>query len=479
MFSKNLQTLLDNFAFVSDQPRGSGREEKIRTALAKRATEKGLETVVDKAGNLLIRVPGRGAAARRPTVVLQGHMDMVCEKTPDSRHDFTSDPISIIRDGDWLHADHTTLGADDGVAIAVALAVAEDNNLVHPPLEILLTVDEETGLHGALNLPVDLLTGTRLINIDSDTFGIFTIGCAGGRDTRIELPLLTRPVNRGLATFTLKVGGLTGGHSGGNIHLNRANAIILLARWVNDLMISIPGLKLASLKGGSAHNAIPRDAEAVIVMEDQYLDTLHEHTVHMRARLQAEHADTDPNLTLEALSHPGGCPTLVENTGLVLDLLLSLPHGPLATSTRLENLVETSSNLALATIEGDNLTITTSQRSSVMSRLDYITLKTEAVARMAGAKVESGRGYPAWQPVWNSPLLAKCKEIYFEQTGNEARVEVIHAGLECGIISDKYPQMELISIGADVVDMHAPTERLYIPSLEKLYDFLVKLLASL
>lgn len=473
--SAALDRIMDQFAALSRIPRRSGDEARIRSWLLGWAATEGLEARADAAGNVCIDVAGSPGCEDAPVVVLQGHMDMVCEKTPDSDHDFAHDPISLVRDGEWLTADRTTLGADNGIAIAMAMVAATDPTLVHPPLELLFTVDEESGLTGAQQLQEGWLRGATLVNLDSEDEGVITAGCAGGVDTHLRLPLPFEACDAG-TPWTLRVSGMSGGHSGVDIHLQRANALRVLARVLGALLDLV---RVADVRGGSAHNAIPRDAAATVWIEDDSAVT--ERIAALEATLQREFHDTDPGLrvTLEPDAPAPSRALTTAGARRLVDFLMAVPHGVAAMSTGVPDLVETSNNEARVWLEGDELCVLTSQRSSVMSRLEAHTARIEGVARLAGGTAKSGGGYPPWQPDLEAPLLKRCTELYRARFDAEAVVEVIHAGLECGLIGERYPHMAMVSIGPTIKFPHSPDERLHVPSVEKVWLFLTDILADL
>jgi dipeptidase D len=418
---------------------------------------------------------------KHPAIVLQGHLDMVCEKTPDSPHDFSKDPIRFVYDGDWLKADHTTLGADNGIAIAMAMCLVTDSKVKHGPIEMLFTVEEETGLTGARGLEPGIIEAKYLINIDSEKDDVFTVGCAGGKDTHIEFDLGYEEVPYDYRGMHLKVSGLTGGHSGENIIDERANAIRLLTRILHSIR-DICDLRLTWIKGGTAHNAIPRDAEATFFIPSDRIAEVNQHVAETEEFLKSEFARTDPELKVylaEMAVTPDRRAMMSYITMKALDLLYAMPHGVVARSTDMPHLVETSSNMAKAWIENGRLYIHSSQRSSVMTRLDAITFRIEAIARLAGARVQSDSGYPSWRPDFTSELLIACKKIYHKLFGNEPKVEAIHAGLECGLIGNLHPGMQMLSIGPTIQNPHSPDEKMYLPSLGKIYQLLVHIVAEL
>jgi dipeptidase D len=473
------KAILDWFEQISRVPRQSKHEEKIRAFMLGWAKEHGFPGREDAAGTVLIEVPGTAGYEKSPGVILQGHLDMVCEKTKDSKHDFQKDPIRFVIDGEWLKADGTTLGADNGIAMAMAMEAAVAKDLPHPPLELLFTVDEETGLTGATALQPGFIKGKFLLNIDSEDEGVFTVGCAGGKDTHLRLPVATEAPAKGHAAFKLVAGGMSGGHSGVDIKQQRANAIHVLARALLQLRKQ-HDLRLADVSGGTAHNAIPRDAEAVITLPAAQADAARTALAALETAVRGEYVRTDPKLSLklEAAGLPAAALPAAD-TDRAVAFLLAVPHGVSAMSNDIAGLVETSNNLATVKIADGRLVAHTSQRSSVMNRLQLLTDRIEGLARIAGGEAESGGGYPSWEPNMDSPLLARCKAVYKDLFKKDPVVEIIHAGLECGIIGSKYPGMDMISFGPTIKNPHSPDEKLEIATIGKVWDFLAALLKEL
>lgn len=478
-FDAKTQEVLNWFEKITHIPRCSKNEGKIKKWLLDWAAENSFESKEDEAGNVVIKVPGTPGYENSPIAVLQGHMDMVCEKTPDSTHNFETDPLELVFDGDWLKANKTTLGADNGIAIAMAMAVALDPEVERPPLELLITVDEETGLTGANALQPGFIDGKTLLNLDSEDEGVFTIGCAGGIDTDIHVPLAFEDVPAGMNAFTVKVGGLKGGHSGVEIHEQRGNAIKVLFRTLTAIAAK-HDLRIADVKGGSAHNAIPRDAEATVLLNPADLDSARNIAAEMQSTILHEISRIDPGITISVEDGTTAVRTMTaDGTKKTLDLLHALPHGVNSYSMVIDGLVETSNNLATVAIGGDTIKVLSSQRSSLVSRLMALTEQLHAVANLAGGTAHNGDGYPPWEANWDSPLLAKCKQVYQDNFGKEPVVEVIHAGLECGIIGDKNPGMDMISFGPTIKNPHSPDECMKISDIKKIWDFMVVLFKAL
>jgi dipeptidase D len=477
--TKKLDQIIELFQQISAIPRCSGNEHRISQWLGNRASDMGFENQRDSAGNLVIRVPASPGYENGPVVVLQGHMDMVCEKTADATHDFQEDPISFVFDGNWLKADGTTLGADNGIALAVALALAEDKSVAHPPLELLFTVDEESGLTGANALESGFVRGKLLINVDSEDEGVFTVGCAGGKNTKMTYPLSFVKNPETYTTCSINVHGLRGGHSGVDIHTHRANANKILARTLNKLSCQSP-IRLISANGGTAHNAIPRNAGAVFACDGADVDCLQGIVTEFEKTITREYAGVETALAVSFADNgsqaTGSMAVAVEDTQKIIHLLSALPNGIHDMAMGFKGLVETSNSLARIRTTPDAIEMLSSQRSLVMSRLEEITSRIESIAALAGAAVNSEKGYPAWLPDLESPLLSRCLEIYQRLFEQKPKVESIHAGLECGIIGDRFENMDMISLGPTIKNPHSPEERLHLPSVEKVWIFLVALL---
>ena len=474
-----VRSILNLFEEINKVPRQSKNEEKISQWLVDWAEKNGFTAERDEVLNVLIKVPATPGYENKPVIVFQGHMDMVCEKTPESKHDFSKDPIKHVFHGDWLKGDGTTLGADNGIALAIAMEIATDKTVLHPPLELLFTVDEETGLTGANALKPGWLKGKVLLNLDTEDEGIFTIGCAGGRDTKTTFKPEWIPACSDNQFVRVKVGGLAGGHSGGDIHLPKGNANVILARVLDHILEKVT-FKIAAIDGGSAHNAIPRDSHAVLSVKPDSLPELKKAVGEISALLKDEFAKPEPELKIELIEnekHEGMVMNSNDSVKFV-NMMMAMPHGVAAMSTDMEGLVETSNNFATIRNNDGIITILTSQRSSIKSRLDWITKKVEKIAAVGGAVAKSGNGYPNWPPKMDSLLTQKCIEVYESLYGVKPKIEVIHAGLECGIIGSKNEGMEMISYGPTIRNPHCPDERMFVPSLEKIWDFTVELLKS-
>jgi dipeptidase D len=471
--------ILKAFAQISEVPRPSKKEEKIVAWLLDWARENDLEACTDEALNVLIKVPASEGFEHSETLVLQGHMDMVCEKSKGFNHDFDNDPIELVyTDDGWLTANQTTLGADNGIAIAMAMVAATDKSLGHPPLELLFTTDEETGLTGATSLKAGFIQGKQLLNIDSEDEGVFTVGCAGGEDARLLLPFSADEILPGYDAFKLVGGGMAGGHSGIDIIEERANAIKLLFRGIH-LISGQTDVRISTVSGGTARNAIARDAEAILLIPAADADKAESTIVELEQKLKTEYAKTDPNLTMKLVRENGNVKAAsAATTRRAMDVVFAYPHGVEAMSKDIAGLVETSNNMATISVENGKLIILSNQRSSNMDSLAMLCGRVMSVARLAGAEGETHGGYPSWKPNMDSELLARCLDVFEKRFGKQPVVEAIHAGLECGIIGSKYEGMDMISFGPTIKNPHSPDEKIEVESIGKVWDFMVALFES-
>ena len=473
--------ILDFFEWISQVPRCPGNEVALADKIRQWADDLHLTHRTDATGNICIDVPATAGAENAPPLIIQGHMDMVCEKVPASNHNFASDPIKLIYEGDWVRADSTSLGADNGIALALAMTLLDEQVAPRPSLELLFTVEEEIGLVGADQLSPDFLKGRRLLNLDSEDEGIFTIGCAGGLDTRIALDLEAVPPSG--ATFcTLAASGLLGGHSGVDIHRGRASGHKILARAL-DALCKIAGIGLVHYQGGTVKNAICRDAQATVVCPDVKAPEITAAVEQLKADLKVEYQSSDPGLALtcdfsSAPVAPGAVISSAD-TQRVVSLLMALPHGVAAMVSDDPNLVETSCNLARVDLEKGRLRIVMSQRSLLPSRLTAITDQIHATVRLAGATASNEGSYPPWAPDPDSMLTQRCTDVYQALFGDEPRTATMHAGLECAVIGQKFAGMDMISFGPDIEAPHSPQERMRLSSVERTWRFLVVLVQAL
>lgn len=472
--------LWKHFDKIRTIPHCSGNEEQLAEYLLSYSKNKELEAEKDKNGNVLIRVPATPGHENAPTVVLQGHIDMVGEKDSDVDHDFFKDPIGVELDGDWVKAKGTTLGADNGIGMAAALAVIDSPEIVHGPLELLFTVDEEVGLTGAGKLEPGFVKGTMMLNLDTEELGAIYVGCAGGGDSTIKLAFTQAEAPAGTKGFVLKVSGLKGGHSGIDIHEKRGNAIKILARALLKALKTQPS-HLVSLQGGSKRNAIPREATAELMVLETGVEELAEVIGDETAKIKEELGELgfDLSILLEPSEQPFAKVLDAASQETVLSLLNDLPHGVEAMSKEIPGLVETSNNVATVSTGGNGFAIGTSTRSSVAEDLQKLRDKISSIAKAAGAEVEENVPYPGWKPDLDSKLLGIAKSIHQKEFGKEPELKAIHAGLECGIIGEKFPGMEMVSIGPWIEHPHSPGERVNIPSVATFWRFLAAILEEL
>lgn len=496
------QKVFDIFAQICKVPRPSKHEEQISRWLQSFAASHGIECVADEAMNVIMRVPATPGYENHEGVILQAHMDMVCEKNGDVAHDFMTDPIETYIDGEWLKAKGTTLGGDDGIGISMALAAITDPELPHPAIECLFTVDEETGLTGAMKLRDGMLRHKRLINLDSEDDGQIFIGCAGGIDTLAKMHYEPVSVSEavcqrsglsgeaGLIAIRLSVGGLMGGHSGDDINKGRANANQILV-WFLARIMPQTEVQLASINGGNLRNAIAREAEAVIAIPMAFKEQIRIEWNHFVAQMEQVFGavETDMHLDLETTDMPETFIPADKAYRLVM-ALCECPHGMIAMSHDIPGLVETSTNLASIKMYEDTslpcgesrrgvVEINTSQRSSKESSKHHLKWVVEQALSMACDEVTHGDGYPGWTPNPSSPLLDITKKAYIDLFQSEPKVLAIHAGLECGLFLEKYPYLDMVSIGPQMYGVHSPQERLSIPSTDRCYAWLCQILKSL
>ncbi|MBD5184360.1 MAG: aminoacyl-histidine dipeptidase [Bacteroidales bacterium] len=465
------------FDEVTKIPRPSCHEEQIREFLVNFAKENGIAVKTDKVGNVVMHKAATPGHENAPTVILQAHMDMVAEKNNDVNHDFMKDPIDTYVDGDWVRARGTTLGADNGIGVAAAMAVMLDKTLVHGPVEALFTVNEEIGLEGAQNLGKDMITGTMLLNLDSEDDGEIFVGCAGGIDTTAEFEYKRSFTPENFKYMRVSVSGLLGGHSGGDIHLGRANANKVIARFIWECSQRW-NTCLCSIEGGNLRNAIPREANAVFgIQADRHEEMMRRlHSYVNEIKNEYEGVEPGMKLEIEEVERPEYC--LDSETSLaIVRAVYSAPHGVISMSRDIEGLVETSTNLASVKMpEEGKVIVTTSQRSSVESRKDDIAGQVEAHFQLAGAKVTHSDGYPGWAPNMKSPIMKISAEAYEELFGVKPAIKAIHAGLECGLFLAKYPHLDMVSFGPTMTGVHSPDEQLLIPTVDKFWKHLCKVL---
>ena len=483
------QIVWKNFYALTQIPRPSKHEELAVEYMYNWGKEHGLETIKDEVGNIIIRKPATPGCENMKGVILQGHVDMVPQKNADTVHDFLKDPIQTWIDGEWVKAKGTTLGADNGLGLAMAMAVLESNDIKHGPIELLCTIDEETGMTGAMALKPGVLEGEILINLDSETEGELYVGCAGGLDASASATYVPAEAPEAHECWSLAVKGFKGGHSGMDIILCRGNANKLAARIIYELMTKAD-VKLLDLEGGTLRNAIPREAFATVYVPEAKVAEAQKVFAEVSAAIKAEYAGTDPDSEFifkpyecaegECCCHGDECKYVPEADAFrFIRAILACPDGVERMSSEMPGLVETSNNLAMVKIEAGEFSVKTLMRSSVDTAKDALAQKFEAIFSLAGIETSFAGGYSGWAPNPDSAILATMKKVYNDLYGKEPAVMAIHAGLECGILSGAYPNWDMVSCGPTLMSPHSPDERANIPSVGKCWEFLQAVLANI
>ncbi|MEI7694539.1 MAG: aminoacyl-histidine dipeptidase [Chlorobium sp.] len=475
----NPQEVWSYFYCLTQIPRLSKKEEKIRAFIVNFGKNLGLESVVDDVGNVLISKPATHGMANRKSVILQSHLDMVPQKNSDKLHDFETDPIETIIDGDWVRANGTTLGADNGMGVAAAMAVLASQELQHGPIETLFTTDEEAGMSGATGLKPGLLKGDILINMDSEDEGELFIGCAGGTNGRMTFRYHDAPLPSDYKGFRIRVTGLKGGHSGVDIHLGRGNANKIMNRILYQGQRTC-GLLLASINGGSLRNAIPRESFAHIALPVARVQDFLDHFSILSSVIKQELSAVEPTLKIEVIT--AELPVTVIEQALFIRFLNAIsasPNGVMRMSNEMDGLVETSNNLAIIWSGNGAITVDYLFRSSVDSSRDDLAIMLKSISDLAGAESLFDGAYPGWKPNPDSPILKTMEEVYYKRFGNIPKITAIHAGLECGILGGTYPDLDMISFGPTIRFPHSPDEKVNIASVGKFWDFLVETLKSI
>ncbi len=478
---KNLKSfeVINFFKEMNEIPRGSGNEKEVSDWLVKFAKERNLEVIQDEALNVIIKKPASKGYEGAPTVILQGHMDMVCEKNQGTVHDFDKDPIEFIVDGDFIRANGTTLGGDNGIAVAYALAILDRNDLAHPALEVLVTTEEETGMGGALALNPDHLNGRILINIDSEEEGILLVSCAGGVRARISVPVEAEEVSDNLKTLAIRIRGLKGGHSGMEINKERGNSNKMMGRFLMDLN-SVVDFKLASLNGGAKMNAIPREADAVILVKAEEVSKVEAKVAEWTKIFKNELQGIDDGLILTCEDTDSVDKVFSDDTKQkVLRAVFMIPNGVQSMSMSVKGLVQSSTNLGVVITTGDAVEMDNAVRSSVASLKKSIKDQMIVLAEILGAAIELESDYPEWAYKADSKIREIFEATYEETFGKKAEISAIHAGLECGLIGDKFHgELDQISFGPNMFDVHTPQEKVSISSVERMYEYLLNVLAN-
>lgn len=479
---KNLKSfeVLNFFKEMNQIPRGSGNEKAVSDWLVKFAKERNLEVIQDEALNVIIKKPASSGYEAAPTVILQGHMDMVCEKNQGTKHDFEKDPIEFIVDGDFIKANGTTLGADNGIAVAFALSILNRNDLAHPALEVLITTEEETGMGGALALNPEHLKGRMLINIDSEEEGVLLVSCAGGVRARISVPVELEDATGGLKALAVKIRGLKGGHSGMEINKERGNSNKMMGRFLMDLN-SVVDFKLASVNGGAKMNAIPREADAIIMVKEEDIAKVKAKIDEWSEIFKNELQGIDDELALTVEASGEVSKVFSEDTKQkVLRAVFMMPNGVQTMSMSIPGLVQSSTNLGVVTTTENSVELDNAVRSSVASLKKSIKDQMIVLAEMLGAAIELESDYPEWEYKADSKIREIFVEVYEKTFGKKPEISAIHAGLECGLIGDKFNgELDQISFGPNMFDVHTPEERVSISSVERMYDYLLKVLAEI
>lgn len=469
----------DIFQQLCDIPRPSKKEQKAADWAKEFGEKLGLETIVDEIGNIIIKKPATAGMEDRKTVVLQGHLDMVPQANSGINHDFEKDPIQAYIDGEWVTAKDTTLGADNGIGVAAAMAVLQDKTIVHGPLEVLLTIDEETGMTGAENLKPGVLNADILINMDSEDEGELYIGCAGGIDTNAKFHYKEENTPSDVAAFRIDVKGLKGGHSGMDIPLGRGNSNKILNRILYKLNKTLD-IRLADIQSGSLRNAIPREGFAIVTVPNSQVGEFKTFIDELAPQIKAELNVTEPGLEIAYAETNMPAKVIDQKThNNLIKAIYGFPNGVIRMSDAMEGLVETSTNLAVIKKQAGFIEIGSLQRSSVDSAKEDLANMIRCVLELAGAEVVHEGSYPGWNPNINSPILKTMQDVYNNKWGKVPEIKAIHAGLECGIIMENYPNLDTISFGPTIRYPHSPDEKVNIKTVGMFYDFLIETLKNI
>ena len=471
----NPASVFGYFEQICSMPHGSGNTKIISDYLVNFAKEQGLEFIQDELNNVIIFVPGTGDKQDHAPVIIQGHMDMVCEKDADCPIDMDTQGLDITHDGNYIFANGTTLGGDDGIAVAFAMALAADRSIVHPPLELVITVDEETGMYGAAGIDLSMLKGRMLLNIDSEEEGIFTVSCAGGARSTIRVPFARKPVYGPCVRLVVK--DLQGGHSGVEIHKNRANATKVMGEYLRRVSEKMP-LAITAFGGGSKDNAIPRSCEATFVALGNNLEFINDIASEMQDEIRRNYAEPEAVLEAFNVDAMGGNALSVEDSKKLIELVCAVPNSVQAMSQQIPGLVQTSLNLGISDL-GAELKLTFSVRSSVNQEKQDLLTQLRAIAEQFGGSYSQTGEYPAWEYKEDSHLRDTMVQVYGRMYGKQAEVVAIHAGLECGLLGEKLPGLDAVSIGPEMHDIHTSRERLGIASVGRTWDFVLEVLKAL
>lgn len=467
------------FEEISKIPRGSGNEKGISDYLVSFAKDLGLEVIQDEALNVVIKKPASKGYENAPGVILQGHMDMVCEKNKDTEHDFTKDPIELRVDGDYIYANGTTLGSDNGIAVAYGMAILADDTIEHPAIEVLLTSDEETGMTGAMNISPDHIDGKILLNLDSEEEGELLVSCAGGVRSKAAMNINWEAKEEEHVTLEVKLRGLMGGHSGMEINKGRGNSNKLMARLLKDLYDNYD-IRLVHLEGGSKDNAIPREADAVITVSKGQVEDIKAEIARYDGIFKHEFKVQDSNVTLEILECDDAKKTFDKKcTENVINLLYLYPNGINTMSKSMHGLVESSTNIGVVTTSEDRVRIDSAVRSSVATLKDEIVLRSKTITEILGGSFTTNAEYPEWEYNSESKIREICKDVYKEMYGEEPKIVAIHAGVECGLFKERLGDLDMISFGPNLYDVHTPQEHMSIESVQHVWEYLLNILKAI
>ena len=482
---KNLENITEerifyHFEEINKIPRGSGNEKQISDYLLGFGRNLGLECIQDGALNVIIKKPASKGYEKAPVVIIQGHMDMVCEKNSDKEHDFTKDPIKLILKGDYIYADKTTLGGDDGIALAYAMAILEDNTIEHPAIEVLITSDEEAGMSGAMAIQPHYINGKIVLNIDSEEEGKLLVSCAGGIRTKSTLPIEWIDKKKKTKEYALVIKGLKGGHSGTDINLGRGNSNKLMGRLLKEITNKIK-FNLVSLDGGSKNNAIPREATAVVSINATDEKKLIDAKTKVCEDLKKEFSKKDSDLRIYLLEYEKKVEKVFsdDTTAKVINLLYMYPNGVNTVSSEIEGLTESSTNLGVVVTNENDVEYDSSVRSSVFSLREEIVERNKCITEILGGTFTTNAGYPAWPYKTDSKIRNICKDVYFKMYEKEPEVVAIHAGVECGILKEKLGDLDMISFGPDIIDIHTPNEHMSISSAHRCFEYLLEVLKEI
>lgn len=474
------EKIFKHFNEISKIPRGSGNEKAISDYLLNFGKSLGLESIQDEANNIIIKKPAAKGYENAPGVIIQGHMDMVCEKNKDTVHDFEKDPIKLIIKDDFIYADGTTLGGDDGIAVAYAMAVLEDNTIKHPAIEVLITTDEEQGMTGAMAVDPKHLNGKIVLNLDNEEEGHLLVSCAGGIRTKSSIKIDWESPEADTQLVGIEIRGLVGGHSGADIHLGKGNANKIIGRVLKSIMNEVD-FNLVEVNGGSKNNAIPREADAVLCLKTKDVESVKSIINNLYSDIKEELQGKDSGITIKVTEceNKFGKVFTKECTKNTINLLYLYPNGVNTESAHIEGLIESSTNIGIVTTDDKEVTFDSAVRSSVVSLRKEIEERIKCISEITGAKYSSNASYPAWPYKEDSKIREICREVYKKMYNKEPHIAAIHAGVECGLFKEKMGDLDMISFGPDIIDIHTPDEHLSISSSRRCYEYLLEVLKEI